>query len=327
MENLMKKQRLFVPLLSLLAVAMLVLQACGPGLPPAPEAPVEVVFPTPTPLATPTAAPTEVAEIATVEPAATVEEIETPAVVEPSPTAMSETGEPEPAVEVALVSEPFTATIGLDSFSAYRVDVSSAFTGTLKGEPTSGDIVGLLEATENPEARHLRVEMNGETLKSLSPLGVIEIYDIGDTFYLQNPAGGGWLSLPAALADAMLPAEMYNPEDSIELPATATPQPGTEMINGVVTRRYTFGPDDLPGGSANYDEVEGTIWVAVEGNYVVRFDASLTGRHDNLAVDGTTLLDEGTITMRYDLSEVNSDLSIEPPPGAGGFDLGKLLFQ
>jgi hypothetical protein len=299
MENLMKKQKLFVPLLLLLAAATLLLQACGPGQPPEPEAKVEVAIPTPTALATPTATatPTEVAEIATVEPAAeatedevqpagTVEEIETPPVDE-SPA----TSEPEPALPVTLASEPFTATIGLDSFAAYRVDVSSAFTGTLKGEPTSGDIVGLLEATKNPEARHLRVEMNGETLKTLSPLGVIEIYDIGDTFYLQNPTDG------------------------------------TETINGVATRRYIFGPDDLTGGSANYDEVDGTIWVATEGNYVVRFEASLSGRHDNLAVSGTTLLDEGTITMRYDLSEVNGDLSIERPADAGTIDLGKLLFQ
>lgn len=336
MENLMTKQKLFIPLFSLLVAATLLLPACGPGLPPAPAAQVEMVIPTPTSLATPTAAPTEAAEIATVEPvaeatedevqpAATIAEIETPAVVEPSPTAMSESAEPELAVEVALASEPFTATIGLDTFDAYRVEVSSAFTGTLNGEPASGDIAGLLETTKNPEARHLRVEMNGETLQSLSPLGVIEIYDIGDTVYLQNPAGEGWLGLPAALADAMLPAEMYNPEDNIELPATATPHPGTETVNGALARRYTFGPNDLPAGSPNYDEVEGTVWVAVEGNYVVRFDASLTGRHDNLAVDGATLLDEGTITMRYDLSEVNSDLSIEPPPGAGGFDLSKLF--
>ncbi len=339
----MKKQKLFVPLLLSLAAAALVVQACGTGQPPEPETRVEEAISAPAALVTATALPTEMAEVAAVEPeagvtaaevqpTAAVEEVEIedtaePAVVDPSPTPAPTASEPEPAVDVALISEPFTATIGLDSFSAYRMDVSSEFTGTLKGEPTSGDIAGLLEMTKNPEAQHLRVEMNGDTLKSLAPLGVIEIYDIGDTFYLQNPADGSWLGVPAALADAMLPAEMYNPEDSIDLPATAAPHPGTETINGVVVRRYTFGPDDLTGDSASYDEVEGTIWVAVEGNYVVRFEASLSGRHDNLAVNGITLLDEGTISMRYELSDVNGDLSIEPPPGAGGFDLGKLLFQ
>jgi hypothetical protein len=188
-------------------------------------------------------------------------------------------------------------------------------------------MAGLLEVTKRPDAQHLRIEMNGDTFNALAPLGTLEIYDVNNTFYLQNPADGTWLGVPAMLVDTLLPNGMYNPEDSIDLPVTAVPQPGPETVNGVVTRRYTFGPDDLAGDSADYDAVEGTIWVAVEGNYVVKYEASFSGRHDNLTAGDITLLDEGTISMRYELSDVNGDLSIEPPANAQSIDLGKLFFQ
>ena len=97
-------------------------------------------------------------------------------------------------------------------------------------------------------------------------------------------------------------------------------------MNGLVTRRFTFGPADLAGDVSKYDEVAGTTWVAVDGNYVVKYEATFSGQHDNLTAGNITLLDEGTITMRYELSEIDSDLTISPPSEAVSFDLMKLLF-
>lgn len=222
-------------------------------------------------------------------------------------------------------SRPFTATVGLDAFSAYRLDFSSEFEGNRQGRPTSGDLSGFLEITRNPAAQHLLVEMKGDTFKTLAPLGELEIIDVGGTFYLKSPQDGQWLGIPAFFVRTMLPGGMYSPEKSIDLPPTAVPQPGTDLVNGVLARRFTFGLADLGGQAANYEEAEGAIWVAIEGNYVVKYEATLTGQHRNLTAGNITLLDEGTISMKYELSEVNGDLVISPPAGPVSFDLTKLL--
>ena len=133
------------------------------------------------------------------------------------------------------------------------------------------------------------------------------------------------MSLPAGLVYSMLPSDIaISPEAYIDLPVTAVPQPGLETINGVVTRRYTFGREDLVDGSS-YDQVEGTVWVAVRGNYIVRYEATITGGLQSLVPDGMELMDEGTVTMVYEVSDVNSDLTIEPPIRNRGLILGSLL--
>ena len=225
-------------------------------------------------------------------------------------------------------ASPFTATIGLDTFSAYRMNFLTDFDGLSKGQATQGTMSGLLEITRKPQAKHWQMNMAGDTFGELSTLGSMEMYDFGSTMYIQNPLDATWLSVPAELVKTMLPVpidDMYRPEESIDLPATAVLQPGEEVVNGVVTQRYTFGSADLADPDARYEAVEGTIWVAVDGNYVVKYESTITGEFDNLSAGGMDLMDQGTIVMSYEVSDVNGDFSIQPPANAQGLDLGKLL--
>ena len=222
----------------------------------------------------------------------------------------------------------FTATTGLEKFSAYRMMFESTFDGTRQNQPTNGTLSGLLEVTTNPQAQHLQVNMQGDAFSELALLGgKMELYDIGDTFYIQNPQDGSWIGVPAMLVDSLLPQDMYRPEDNIELPVTAVLQPGEETINGVITRRYTFDAQDMAGDKSNYDQVEGTIWVAVEGNYVVQYQAVVTGQHGNLTAGDIKLLDEGTISMMYQVTDVDGGFTIAPPQGATAINLTDLLFS
>ena len=240
--------------------------------------------------------------------------------------AIAETDEADANEEMEAV--PFTASVGLDTFSAYKLDVDVTFEGTKAGKVTAGDMVGLFETTHGPEAQHWMIQMTGDVLPELAMLGgKVELYDIGGTMYMQNPGDGTWIGVPGFLVQGMMPSEIYSPEDSIELPLTAIPQPGEEEVNGIVTQRYTFGADDLASDSSNYENVEGTIWVAVDGNYVVKYEAEITGDHSGLTAGDVKLLDEGTITMAYDLTDVNGDFVIGPPAGAQAIDLAGLLFQ
>ncbi len=223
---------------------------------------------------------------------------------------------------------PFTATTGLDTFSAYRMNFLTDFDGSRKGQATQGTMDGVLEITRKPQAKHWQMNMSGDTFGELSALGSMELYDFGQMMYIQNPLDATWLGVPAELVKTMLPVpidDMYRPEESIDLPATAVLQPGEEVVNGVVTQRYTFGPDDLADTDSRYETVDGTIWVAVEGNYVVKYESTVTGEFDNLSAGGMDLMDKGTIVMSYEISDVNGNFSIQPPADAQGLDLGKLL--
>ncbi len=340
----MTKERFIAVMLTLSAIFVLFLPACSYTLPTQPAGEIQATPAASTAISGTVTAATDsvitVTTTVTTETAVSAVEPTTTAVVTPTLTSTATiTTTPSPTEEPAVVAEtvvtktvvanpasqPFTATVGLDTFSAYRMDFSSEFEGTRQGQPTAGDLSGFLEVTKNPAAQHLLVEMNGDTFKKLAPLGELEIIDLGSTFYLKSPQDGQWLGIPGFFVKTMLPDGMYNPEDSIDLPATAVPQPGTELVNGELARRYTFDLADLGEQAANYDEAAGTIWVAVDGNYVVKYEATLTGQHSNLTAGNMTLLDEGTIAMRYDLSEVNGDLAVTPPAAAVSFDLTKLF--
>jgi hypothetical protein len=230
--------------------------------------------------------------------------------------------------------EPFTATTGLERFSSYRLNFSGEVDGIKDGQPSTGSLAGFLEVTKNPKAQHLRLDTAGDTFSTVAPLGRIEAYDVNGTYYVQNPQTGSWLTIPAFLVNAMLPQGIPSPEESIELPLTAVPQPGTELVNGLVTRRFTFDAADLAAEhQAKYDDVQGTVWVAVDGNYVVRYEATVRGQFTDIAAESEAksgvfsdllggdmrLLDEGTITMRYDLVDVDRAFTIGLPEGVGGF--------
>jgi len=259
---------------------------------------------------------------------ADVEPVEEVAAAESDDVVQTDEVVEEAAEPVDIEAVEFTATTGLDQFSAYRMNFEADFDGTRQNQPTAGTLGGLFEATKNPQATHWQINMDGNTFNELAILGgTMELYDLGSTIYIQNPQGGGFIGVPAMFIESMLPGEMYNPEDSIELPATAVPQPGKETINGVATQRYTFGKDDMAKNRSELESVDGTIWVAVDGNYVVKYEATVSGTFSGLSAGGMDVLDKGTIAMSYKVTDVNEDFSIDAPAGAQAIDLTSLLFN
>jgi hypothetical protein len=248
---------------------------------------------------------------------------------EPKEDLVEVSPEPDPeAIEPAAVAVEFTAATGLGDFSAYRMNFSTEFDGSRGGQLTQGTLGGLMEITRKPAAQHWSITVEGNAFEELALLGGgTEMYDVGDTIYIENPADGSFIGMPAMFVESMLPSEMYNPEDNIEMPVSAVQHPGEEVVNGIITQRYTFGRDDLANEDPKLENVEGTIWVAVDGNYVVKYEAVATGEFDNLSAGNLKVLDEGTITMVYDISDVNGDFTIGPPPNAKAINLTDLLFK
>lgn len=329
------KQKLLVVNLALLIMVILSTSACSDQTetaPAAPAAPVEQAAIAPTPIPVEVAKPASTAtplptSTPTPRPTSTPVKVKTPVAAEPtaSVAAPAELIETENEL-TGKKSVPFTATTGLDKFSTYRLNFEANFAGQRNGQPTSGELTGLLEMTRNPEAQHVQMNMAGDAFQQIAPLNNLEIYRVGGTFYMPNPQDGSWIGVPEMFVAGMLPQDAFAPEKNIDLPQTAVWQ-GEEKMDGLETVRYTFGPDDLGPDGANYDQVEGTIWVAKDGNYVVKYQATFTGQHKNLAAGNMKVMDEGTITINYTVSDVNDNFTIEAPAGAMGLDLTRLLFN
>ena len=96
---------------------------------------------------------------------------------------------------------------------------------------------------------------------------------------------------------------------------------GRETVNGISTKHYTFViPDSeaslLTGGDA--EDVEGEVWIADESGlpaFAVRYQVEWTGAY-------WTGEEQGTVEILYDIFEVNSSFTIEPPAWAALLYLG-----
>jgi hypothetical protein len=82
---------------------------------------------------------------------------------------------------------------------------------------------------------------------------------------------------------------------------------GRDTVNGISTKHYEWEESTLP--VFGFASASGEVWVATDGEFVVRYISQATGKG---ALLGTTER-EGTITFEYNLTEVNTSFAIEPP--------------
>ncbi|MGQ9816079.1 MAG: hypothetical protein ACUVR3_13185, partial [Candidatus Roseilinea sp.] len=78
-------------------------------------------------------------------------------------------------------------------------------------------------------------------------------------------------------------------------------------VNGVRTDRYTF--DETSIGFGVFSKASGDMWLAQEGNFVVKYVGTATGK---MLMFGGDI--DGTATWNYQLEEINTLSSIELPP-------------
>jgi hypothetical protein len=80
---------------------------------------------------------------------------------------------------------------------------------------------------------------------------------------------------------------------------------GEEELNGVATRHYTFDESILGLGMGAYENLTGDVWVAVEGDYAVKyvFDAED---------------EESIMHWEWEVYDINAPFTIEPPAEAEG---------
>ena len=208
------------------------------------------------------------------------------------PTGGEETAEGEEEIELSSV------TSGLQSLDSYRAYFKMNVTDTAGGAEEWAYEMDM-EVVRDPFAQHVVIR-GGAAAE-----GVFEMFQIGDTRYITMGEGQ---CISTSAEDEAMDAEMFEPDDVIGGLSNARRVRPDQDVNGIRCRHYTFDQTGLTWGG--FGKAEGEVWVAVDGEYVVKYLLQAEGKDP-------TSGKEGHLEWVYEIRDVNQPISIEPPAGCG----------
>jgi len=246
----------------------------------------------------------------------------------PTDTPIPPTNTPPPPTETPTGStEPGGEGEGLDSvirpteLDSFRSSMTLSWQGTMTdGAEIAESMTVLVEYVREPLAEH--VTMSGD-FPGMEDMGIesgqaLEMYVVEGTMYMN--LFGSWLQMPAEEGGLDADEMAFSATEDMLGELEKANYEGQTTYNGVKVKHYTFDEKsfdlaDLPAG-AEIDEASGNVYVAVEGDYVVHMDMTMSG--DNVEVpsgQGETL-QNGSLTITMDLTDINQPITIELPPEA-----------
>lgn len=211
----------------------------------------------------------------------------------PPPTEPPSGGAETEEEEISLSS----VTSGIEGLDSYRSHFEMAFESTAEGGAEHWVYAMDVEYVRDPFAQ--RLVMRGTDVDE-----GLEIVQIGDKQYFVL-AEGQCMVTSAGEGDEM-GMVVFEPEDVIGGLENARRVRPDESVNGILCRHYTFDETSILWGG--FARAEGEVWVAVDGDYVVKYTLHADGK------DPATQ-DEGHIEWEYEIRDVNAPITIEPPPG------------
>jgi hypothetical protein len=225
-----------------------------------------------------------------------------------SPTEAADTSAPGSAEQDLTMSN---LTEGLASLNSYK----STFSVKFAGQDEQSQQVSLSwdtheEFIREPRAQRLAVTTSG-TEAQQTPAGTFEWITIGDTSYMITQEQGGAPSCISVSSDSATPPEqgVFSPNMLGDI--NGAKYVNTESVNGVQAKHYSWNDS---GGllGLGFTAVKGEAWVAVDGNYVVKYLSEANGKGGLLTGSSQA---EGTMNFEYNLNEVNGSFTIAPPDG------------
>ncbi len=212
-------------------------------------------------------------------------------------------------------STKFAGTASLGDVSAYRLSFSMDFDGKSGSQPAKGKITMLLEETKNPAARHMQMKMEGTTVASTTGANDMDMYMLGDQVYLKNAAmGQDWIAFSGDQAQSFQQG-FFAPDKQLTMPDTANCDDQPQTVNGIAATHCAFTEKDVPTKEATFDRLQGEVWVAVEGKYIVKYVIKAEGYRPAKKEAGV-MFDFGNISMVYELQALNQGVTITLPDAA-----------
>lgn len=267
---------------------------------------------------------------------------EATAVPEAAPAAVEET-EPEPAEAASTVEEPTavpaaeveetpaeeeapplpeSALSVFDSeglpFNSYRMTMLIEVSGTTdEGQEVTQRIDSNMAFSKDPQAMDITMSFTGidEELGN----GSIQMVQIDDIAYMVMPEMGCITTSGEEIMTDNPFTEMANPDEFLD--GLNDPKyEGEETINGILTRHYSFDQFSFMGTSGEDIEfAEGHVYIAKDGNYMVRMVMDATGNIDML--DETTNSD-GTFHMEMELVDIDQPVNVVIPESCSSEAMG-----
>lgn len=203
-----------------------------------------------------------------------------------------------------------SATAGLADLQSYRAKLTVDFEGTRNGQPTQGRLESLTEVTRQPAAWHQTLKVNTTLTSTEIISGVSEFYRAGEQVYVKRGTEGAWFSFSDG---AVSPADLgfFALDRLIVLPAVVS-SPQAELLDGQKTQRFSFTGQDLAAPNLIFERAAGDLWLVPPDKYLAQYVISATVRVV-IPDPKAHLFDQGRLTLRYTVSDVNAELTITPP--------------
>jgi hypothetical protein len=212
---------------------------------------------------------------------------------------------------------------GTSDLNSFRSETQMSWQGTMTNSvEASGVFTMSVDFVREPPAQHLTLAGDAPFLAQVGvqPGQSMEMYVVSNTVYLN--LGGTWLKTPAGSEVTNLDNIGLVKSEDLLKDVTGARYVGDETINGVQTKHYTFDETSIDASQlsegSTIDSAQGDVWVAAEGNYVVRLEMSMTGKNISIPADsaGNSRMSNGTVHISVNLSDVNQPITITVPPEA-----------
>jgi hypothetical protein len=260
-------------------------------------------------------APAAAEQPAAVEQPAAIEQpaaAELPAAEQPAPAA----AEAQPAAE-----EPGTGdtaetgeTLNLESISGTLADLSSYRT-LLTVQAHDGTTVSVAEGlSSNPAAQSVEVDITGASnVAGALSTKVITVDNVTYTVF-NNLCAAAPVDLAGMEINDPFVA-LAEPDNFVGSIAGARRVMPNQIVNGVTARRYVFDSVTVQNAHFQFSSVAGELFIAEEGDYVVRYTVQAQGRSDWFGSAGGP---EGPVQVTYDVTDANKTIDIAAPAVCAG---------
>lgn len=212
--------------------------------------------------------------------------------------------EAEPVVSVQKPPGDFNLPApesGLDSLTSYHQTFEMRFDGTLSGQPYSNSTKVDYSFIQDPYKELSLFETSDQDGQPLNVLSAV----IGKSYFLRTGADG----LCESIFDESLDENMKPVEPVRLLPLVyGAEEVGPENVNGIDAVHYKF--DERSLRQYGQAKASGSVWVAAQGGWVVRYELTVDAPVDVLGVGM-----QGKQTWVYNVTDAGGLETIELPEG------------
>lgn len=204
-------------------------------------------------------------------------------------------------------------TEGLALLSSYKSRFAMTFSGTdAQGQEVHNTWAVEEDLIQDPRAQRTAMTSTESVGGEAGQPSIFEMYTIGEgTYWVNQDADGGVSCTSMSSSEPAAPQQgMFTPDMLGGI--SDAKYVGTETINGVRSKHYAWQENTMP--LFGFGSVKGDVWVAADGEYTVKYRAEATGKGSFLSTTDA----EGTLTVEYDLTDINSSFAIEAPSECQG---------